>query len=197
MRNRLCTFSTIALATSLALTGCGDSGSHSGGHGDSAEPSASASSAAFNDADAKFATMMIPHHQQAIEMSDMLLAKDGADPKVAQLAKDVKEAQGPEIEQLKKWSDEWNVEADHGSGHAGHGDGMMSGDDMKALEDADGPSASKLYLEQMIEHHEGAVAMAKTEIEEGQHAEAVDMAREIVASQTKEIETMRTLLSEL
>ncbi|WP_234714477.1 DUF305 domain-containing protein, partial [Mycobacterium tuberculosis] len=59
-----------------------------------------------------FVTMMIPHHEQAIEMSDILLAKDGADPRVVELAEQIKAAQGPEIDKMLGWLEDWGVEYD-------------------------------------------------------------------------------------
>lgn len=150
--------------------------------------------AEFNDADVMFAQLMIPHHEQAIEMSDIVLGKDGVEPQVAELATQIKAAQGPEIEQLEQWLDAWGAPRE--SEHAGHGmSGMMSEEDMQALADADGADAGRLFLDQMIAHHEGAIEMAQTEIADGRHEGAVEMAGAIVETQTAEIETMQGLLA--
>ena len=70
----------------------------------SSAPSAPQTSAAeHNQADMTFTDMMIPHHQQAVEMSDMILAKPGIDPRVVDLTQQIKAAQGPEIEQMQGW----------------------------------------------------------------------------------------------
>lgn len=159
---------------------------------------------AHNDADVMFAQGMIPHHQQAIEMSDMLLAKQGIDPGVVSLANQIKAAQGPEIEQMQGWLADWGVAATApGGGMPGHdmgdmgGQGMMSEQDMAALRDAQGVDASRLFLTQMIEHHKGAITMAQTEVDKGQFSTAVEMARSIITSQQKEIDTMQQMLSSL
>ncbi len=145
-----------------------------------------------------FATMMIPHHEQAVEMSDMLLAKAGVDERVRELAQQIKDAQQPEIDLMHSWLDEWGVVAPTtGGGDMGHGDGMMSDDDMGALEDADGAEASRLFLEQMIVHHEGAIEMAQAEVTAGSDPRAVELARAIIDSQTAEIQTMRDLAGQL
>lgn len=162
---------------------------------------------AHNDADVMFAQGMIPHHQQAIEMSDMLLPKEGIDPGVVSLADQIKAAQGPEIEQMQGWLADWGVASTapgggmpsmpgHDMGDMG-GQGMMSEQDMAALRDAQGVDASRLFLTQMIEHHEGAITMAQTEIDKGQFPPAVEMARAIIASQQREIDTMQQMLSSL
>lgn len=188
-------------------------------------PPSAATSASHNDADVSFAQNMIPHHQQAIEMSDMLLDKQDIDPKVSSLATQIKDAQGPEIEQMQAWLKEWGAastaepgsmpghdmsdgdmsEMPHMSGMPsmsgmpgmsgmGGGHGMMSAADMEALEKAQGVEASRLFLTQMIEHHKGAITMAQQEIDKGQFPEAVEMARNIVSSQQKEITAMQEML---
>ncbi|PUB27011.1 uncharacterized protein (DUF305 family) [Promicromonospora sp. AC04] len=183
--------SAIALAGALALAGC------SGSEPAQDTAAVSGDQAEHNDADVMFAQMMIPHHEQAIEMSDVVLAKPDADPAVTDLATQIKAAQAPEIEELGGWLDAWGAErsSEHG-GHAGM-DGMMSDDDMQALGDAAGPEASRLFLEQMIAHHQGAVEMAEEEIESGQDPAAVELAQTIVDTQTAEIETMENLLASM
>ncbi len=144
--------------------------------------------------------MMIPHHEQAIEMSDVILAKDGVDPEVTDLANQIKDAQGPEIEQLTTWLEEWGSPMEESGAWttrrwATSMDGMMSEEDMQALDAAQGAEAGQLFLEQMIVHHEGAVEMAQTQVDEGENADAVAMAQEIVETQQAEISTMEDLLA--
>ncbi len=74
---------------------------------------------------------------------------------------------------------------------------MMSEEDMAALESAEGREASRLFLEQMIEHHQGAIEMAEAEIEGGQNPDAVALAEKIASDQQAEIETMQELLTTL
>ena len=185
----------LALSTALLLSGCatgGDDGSMPGmDHGSSSAP------AGVDEADVMFTSMMIVH-QQAIEMSDIVLATPGVDPDVTALAQRIKTAQGPEIEQLEGWLDEWGVSSDdRDAGAMDHGDGMMSDDDLTALRDADGAAASRLFLEQMIAHHDGAVEMAQTQVDEGSDPEAVELAQKIIDAQTDEIQEMKELLSAL
>lgn len=183
----------VALVTAVTLSACSSGGS--GEATSSAAPSASAE-AQFNDADVMFAQMMIPHHEQAIEMSDMILTKDGISEQVTSLATEIKDAQGPEITQLNEWLDAWGADAEMGG--MDHGmDGMMSDEDMKALEDASGDEASTLFLEQMIMHHEGAIEMAETEITNGENPDAIQMAENIVSTQSDETATMENLLGSL
>lgn len=190
------------VAGALVLAGCADNTSAtdrastmSGGESStaSADPQAD-----FNDADVDFAQGMIPHHRQAIEMAR--LAQDRAeDPRVLDLAERIEAAQEPEIETLSGWLEAWGAEATGGMDH-GSGDGMggkMSEQDMAALMNATGPEFDRLFLEQMIVHHDGAVAMAVTEAGEGRFPDAVAMAEQIRDTQSAEIAEMRQLLTDL
>lgn len=199
---------TSAMALALVLTGC----SAESDNGSSSPESSESSAASANSADETFVTMMIPHHQQAVEMADIVLDKEGVDPRVTELAQQVKEAQGPEIERMLSWLDDWGVEYDPSSGSMDgmegmegmdHGsmdgsmDGMMTPDDMSALENADGAGASRLFLEQMIVHHVGAVDMARAALEDGQHPDVLELAQQVVDDQTSEINAMEELLTQL
>jgi uncharacterized protein (DUF305 family) len=190
------------LTTALVLAGCSQAGSMNGmDHGSGADPSPSEVSVEFNAADEMFVTMMIPHHEQAVEMAEMILAKDGIDDRVVALAERIQAAQGPEIDTMTEWLDAWGVEpvdSDMG-GMEGmdHGDGMMSDEDMAALESAEGVEAARLFLEQMIQHHEGAIDMANAEVNNGINPEAVALANKIVDDQTAEIAEMEELLTQL
>lgn len=154
-----------------------------------------------NAADVMFVGLMIPHHEEAVEMSDLLLAKEGVDDEVVELAEAIKAAQEPEIEQMQAWLDEWESMPAEGMGGMDHsGDGGMGGagmseEDMDALADASGAEANDLFLELMIEHHEGAIEMAQDELDEGQHPDVLELARAIVDSQSAEIELMREMLA--
>jgi uncharacterized protein (DUF305 family) len=115
---------------------------------------------------------------------------------VTDLAERIQAAQQPEIEQLQRWLDDWGVAADDGAG-MDHGDGMMTDDDLAALDAARGPEASRLFLEQMIAHHEGAIEMAQEQIAEGRDTDAIALARAIVEAQGAEIAEMTGILATL
>lgn len=188
-----------AVATVLTLSACADGGMTGMNMGDStsdSSPSGEASTG-FNSADAAFAQMMIPHHEQAVEMSDVILVKDGVDPRVLELAAQIKDAQEPEIAQLSEWLTTRGQSfgsiagTDHGM------DGMMFPEEMDALAAAEGVQASRLFLEQMVVHHEGAIEMAKTELADGENADALVMAEAIVSTQSDEIALMQDILGSL
>lgn len=160
--------------------------------------SSASTSGSHNSADVMFAQMMIPHHGQAIQMSDMLLTKAGVDSRVLALAKEIKAAQTPEITELNGYLTSWGEKTvDPNAAMSGMSSGIMSDSDMKALDAADGKTASKLFLEQMVQHHQGAIFMAKTEIADGVYAPAVSLANSIVSSQSDQIRTMQQLEQQL
>ena len=201
--NRKLAATALALGAVLTLAACGgDDTTSSSSTASSAAPSGSATPASgeHNNADVMFAQGMIPHHAQAIEMSDLLLAKDGVDPAVEELAQDIKSAQAPEMEQMTGWLVGWgeDVPSIESMGDPDMGEmdmgGMMSEEDMTALEDASGEDASGLFLEQMIVHHRSAVGMAEMELETGVNEDAKTLAKQIIESQTFEITTMTELL---
>ncbi|MGN7797721.1 DUF305 domain-containing protein [Leifsonia sp. 22587] len=202
MKTRLIALTSGALLTAAALAGCsaGSSGSNTGmGNMPGMDHSASSTDTAtseHNQADVTFAMAMVPHHQQAIEMSDSLLAKQGVDPRVTDLARKIKAAQQSEIDTMNGWLTTWGQKTDM-SGMNMSGDGMMSQQDMDALKKASGADASKLFLGQMIQHHQGAITMATTETEQGKATDAVALAKKIAAAQTAEIATMKRLLASL
>lgn len=186
----------IGAAAIVALTaGCGD-------HESAMDHTAtqSADSAQYNDQDISFAQGMIPHHQQAVDMSK-LAAEKATDAKVKDLAARIEAAQGPEIEQLTGMLDEWGATAAHpstsdmpGMDHGGmSGEGMMTDEEMAQLDGATGADFDRLWVRLMIKHHEGAVAMAKTELERGKNADAKALAQTIIDAQEAEITEMRAM----
>lgn len=197
MKNRGYLVALLA-ATTFALAGCGD-------NGDTADKPAAAD---HNAADVTFAQDMIPHHQQAIEMAQ--LAEDrAASAEVKSLASAIEAAQDPEIETMTGWLESWgedvpdshmdmDMDEMEGMGDDESDDempGMMSDDDMADLEDAQGAAFDRMFLTMMIEHHEGAIEMAKTEQAEGEYDDAVTLAEKIETAQQAEIEAMNDLLA--
>ncbi|GGQ23696.1 DUF305 domain-containing protein [Streptomyces mutabilis] len=206
-------------AAAMVLAACGgaddgDTGGSAGhgGHNGSASASPSASASApdsqgrHNAADVAFAKGMVPHHRQAVEMADLAPERAGS-PEVEKLAAEIKKAQDPEIRTLSGWLTSWGEEvpADGAAmDHSTHGmdgmegmegmDGMMTDREMRGLENASGEAFDTAFLELMIRHHEGAVAMARAEQADGAHAPAKRMAGEIITSQSAEIERMKRLL---
>lgn len=192
-----------ALAAVVVLSGCGSTGSSP-----SADPHTASSAreapAGHNEADVMFAQMMIPHHQQAVEMSDMLLAKESISPEVSELAVRIREAQAPEMDTMAGWLEEWNEPLELEGGMEGHHmgaidgtGGMLDEKEMADLEAAEEEEAARLFLKYMTAHHIGAVDMAREEIKKGANTKAVALAELIAETQQAEVEEMKDLLEGL
>ncbi|TCK21457.1 DUF305 domain-containing protein [Pseudonocardia endophytica] len=197
MRTTTVAGAAAALAAALVLTACGSSQAP---HAPAPQASAtsSASTGAHNDADVAFAQGMIPHHEQAVQMSRPA-AERGADPQVAGLAARIEQAQAPEIAQMRGFLAAWGAPESaagmSGMDHSGMGGGMMTDQEMGQLDQARGAVFDRLYLQLMIRHHEGAVQMARTELASGTNPEARALAQRIVDSQQAEIAEMQRLLA--
>ncbi len=174
----------VLLATTavLVLAGCGSSDDDS-------------SASDHNDADITFASDMIVHHRQAIDMARLAQGRS-ANPEVTAIAQRIEAAQDPEIEQMSQWLKDWDQPVPAaGPGHEGQGGmpGMMSDQEMSELEAATGTAFDQMFLRMMISHHEGAVEMARTEQRDGENAAAKQLAEKIEADQTAEIAEMKQL----
>jgi uncharacterized protein (DUF305 family) len=167
-------------------------------------PAAIPADAEFNVTDVSFAQGMIPHHAQAIVMADMAL-EQSSDPEVIALATQIKAAQAPEISQLTSWLQSWDQpvpDTSSGMDHSMDGmegmmmSGMMSEADMTRLGEATGTDFDTMWLEMMIQHHEGAISMSRDEVTGGKYAPTVALAESIIVSQQAEIDTMTTMVSQ-
>ena len=182
---------SLALSVLLLLGACG------GGSADSTGTVPAAATATFNDDDVMFAQMMIPHHEQAVEMSDIALDPTvGASDAVRQLATRIKGAQDPEIELMTGLLTGWgkSTEMDMSMDHSSMMDGMLTARELDALSSLRGADFDRAWMEAMVKHHEGALAMAKDVLEGGSDPAVRKLAEEIVAGQQAEIDEMRGLL---
>ena len=189
---------TATLAASLAVASCSQGGDHDDMDGMSGMGGASSSSTASGSTsaaagDVMFAQMMVPHHQQAVEMADLALTK-AESPEVKSLATKIKAAQGPEIETMNGWLQQWGAPTT--AGGMDHGtDGMMTDADMSRLRDASGAQFDRLWLTMMVAHHEGALTMAKDVLATTRDSRVRTLAQDVVDGQTREISTMKAMLS--
>jgi uncharacterized protein (DUF305 family) len=188
------------LALALALSACGGSAAPTGSTAASEAPASAPADAGaeHNDADIRFAQMMIPHHQQALEMAETALQRT-QNAEVRALAEQIQSAQDPEITTLSGFLESWGAApADEGMAGMDHSgmSGMMGQGDMDALAGASGAAFDTMFLEMMIAHHEGAITEAEREVTEGANAQAKELAAQIVSDQTAEIEQMRQLLQQ-
>ncbi|MPY32997.1 DUF305 domain-containing protein [Streptomyces adustus] len=213
LRRTLAVAAAATAAVVLAACGGSDSSSPSDhtGHNMGATSTAGSSDTAaaaqggHNAQDVSFAQGMIPHHRQAVAMAD-LAASRAKSQQVKDLATKIKQAQDPEINTMSGWLKAWDakvpdtdtsgMESMPGMDHSGSSmPGMMSGDEMDKLTGLSGDAFDKAFLEMMISHHEGAIAMAKTEQAKGAYGPAMTMAKSIVTSQSSEITGMNGMLS--
>lgn len=149
--------------------------------------------AEFSGADIMFAQMMIPHHQQAVDMGTLAETR-AENPEVKALAAQIKAEQAPEIEQMKGW-----LQAANSSEHLGHDmgmGGMLTDAQLLALENTTGNAFDKLFVAGMIAHHQGAIQMAKMVVGSAK-AEANGLGEAIIESQTKQIGQLQALLATL
>lgn len=152
----------------------------------------------FSGQDLMFAQMMIPHHEQAVEMSTLAETRS-TNPDVLALAAQIKKAQSPEIRQMQGWLDSAGDSNAMGMGDMDHGTGMggmLTDEQMTALKNASGVTFDKLYLEGMIQHHEGAIHMAHM-VTDSNNAEANKLGDAIVTTQTEEINQMNRILASM
>ncbi|MEY4367008.1 MAG: hypothetical protein RLZ28_423 [Actinomycetota bacterium] len=194
-----------AIAFSLgALTGCSASSgaasetgmTHDMGLHDMAKPeipvtvTPETNNAAFSSADIMFAQMMIPHHQQAVEMGTLAETR-AFSPVVGALAAQIKNEQAPEISQMKAWLK--TAGASMNMGHDMGMNGMLDSTSLKALRASKGKVFDDLFLKGMIGHHLGAVDMAKTVLD-SKNPMVQKLAQQIIGSQTQQINFMKTVL---
>lgn len=168
-----------ALLAVTILSGCGQS--------------STAETVDFNDADVMFAQMMIPHHEQAVEMSEIALdPASGASAAIQDLAIRIRDAQDPEIELMKGFLATWGapVTPEDGVDHSSMMEGMLTVEELDELAGLQGSEFDKRWARAMIAHHKGAVAMAEDVLADGKNAETRRLAEEIIANQQAEIDEL-------
>ncbi|MEV6504975.1 DUF305 domain-containing protein [Streptomyces sp. NPDC051642] len=190
-----------ASVAALTLAACG-----SDGDGKASGGTASATATAtggHNAADVSFSKEMIQHHRQAVEMAG-LAAGHASSAQVKSLATKIEGAQAPEIKTMSGWLTSWGEQVpqdmtgmdsgmDHGMSSSAT-PGMMSDADMGKLAKASGADFDTMFLTMMVEHHEGAVDMAKTEKADGSYAPATELAADVITAQSAEIKQMNKML---
>ncbi|MBF6131647.1 DUF305 domain-containing protein [Nocardia otitidiscaviarum] len=187
-------------SAALVAAGCGgnDAATVQAVDGGATTSATAATRSDFNAADVEFLQMMYPHHAQAVEMAKLVPGRTQNQELIA-LAQAVEQAQAPEMRQISTLLVSFGKSApSEDGGHAGHGgmQGMMSPEQMTALELASGAAFDEKWMTMMIEHHQGAIAMAETELAQGVNGEAKQLAQAIIAAQRTEIDQMRGMLGQ-
>jgi len=175
----------------MALAGCSKDGSKAMDH----EGHSSMASGDLSSDDIMFLQMMIPHHQQAIDMSDLALTKS-ADSELLALAKDIGDGQGAEIVKMKAWLAGAKAGMDPGHSMGDSMGGMLSDSEFVALKTATGKSFDLLWLKGMTGHHDGAIDMAAM-IEDASNADIKAFGTAIVTAQSAQNKQMSAMIKRM
>ncbi|MFD8495790.1 DUF305 domain-containing protein [Amycolatopsis sp. NPDC059657] len=186
------------LTLGAVLAGCSGTTSSPDMSSMSSTANAPAAQSAHNQADATFAQQMIPHHQQAVDMAKLVSSRT-TNAMVTDLAGRIQKAQDPEIQQMTGWLSTWGAatgmnmpgmtsgQSMPGMGSSNSMPGMMSDADMTKLQGMKGAEFDRMWLQMMVQHHQGAIDMAKTELTQGSNADAKSLAQKIIDGQQAEI----------
>jgi uncharacterized protein (DUF305 family) len=196
---RLALTGTALVGAALLAAGCGSGGHDMGnmgnmGGGASTTAGSSNAQGSFNDADVMFAQMMIPHHQQAVDMATLAETR-AADPELKKLAAQIKGAQDPEIKMMTGWLQSWGKPTSMPGGHSMPG--MMADGEMTTLKAAHGKDFDRMFATMMVAHHNGAIKMAQDEQANGKSADAKALAKNIADSQQAEVATLQKIVGRL
>ena len=184
----------LGLVMALTFAGCG--GSSVSDVADKAVDAAK-DAVGFNDSDLNFTQMMIPHHEQAIEMADIALDPlVGASDSVKAIATRIKNAQDSEVTKMKAFLTSWKerLTGDSSDHHSDQMSGMLSAEDLKKLSSLRGAEFDRAWMTDMIEHHEGAIEMAKDVLKDGKDSAVKALANLVATVQDSEILEMKKLL---
>mgnify|MGYP000609436061 FL=1 len=182
----------LVLVAVLSVTGCAGMPMSMMNHGDTQVESASGvNTSDFSGVDIMFAQMMIPHHQQAIDMSSLAVSR-ALSPEVEALAFKISAEQGPEIEQMRSWLKAANAATE--MGHQMSMDGMLSDAELERLTNASGEEFDQLFILGMIAHHEGAIEMAQMVVD-SKNPEARELGTTVIKIQSLEIAELKALLT--
>ena len=179
------TIAVLALGIVFLLAGNSGAPMDHSGHGSTSKEK---SSSQYSADEIMFAQMMIPHHEQAVTMSELALSNTTTADIVA-LATAIRDAQAPEIIQMQSWIDGKSESHMHDMEMGG----MLSDAELAELAALKGAAFDQMFLTAMIAHHEGALDMVEM-INDSSNSEVKTLAANIVTSQSAEIEAMKALL---
>ncbi|WP_433532965.1 DUF305 domain-containing protein [Micromonospora sp. CA-263727] len=147
-----------------------------------------------NNADIRFVTMMIPHHEQALVMAE-LVAERGKSPQLKLIADRILAAQEPEIKVLDAWLTERGLNRNSGGNHEHTMGGMQSAEALNRLTDARGAEFDRMFVKMMTEHHQGAIDMAGEAQALGVDPIINEFSSSVIVEQNVEINRMRDVLA--
>jgi uncharacterized protein (DUF305 family) len=182
----------VATIVGMAIRNSDDDGLMGMNHGSAM--GMGSSSTTYSGADVMFLQMMIPHHQQAIDISNLAL-KSSKDSELISLAKEIIDAQTAEIDQMKGWLKSAGVGTDPGHSMSGMG-GMLDDGELSALTAATGSTFDRLWLKGMIGHHDGAIHMT-TMIRDASNPDIKRFGQMVVKDQSAQITQMEAMLKRI
>ena len=141
------------------------------------------------ESEREFIEGMIPHHQEAVDTAKEVIERGGTTPEIKKLVTDIVAAQEAEIAEMKEWYQDW-----YGEAYTDNGEYMPM---MRELENLRGVDIDRVFLEDMIGHHMGAIMVARSVQPYGEHDEIAELTQNIVSSQSAEIAQMRQMLQGL
>lgn len=177
----------LVLTTILATSSCSETESN----GSMNPTSSDQADMKLGAQDVMFLQMMIPHHEQAILMSDIAQEQADSDA-IKKLAKAISVTQQVEIEQMREWLNE-SGSPQHSDGHPMGTDGMLSEEEILELRGANGKAFDSLFVEGMTKHHKGAIEMAQVEVDSGENEKVQAFAVAIIALQGAELVTLKAI----
>ena len=180
----------VALIMALSISGCASASNKGMDH----EGHSSEASGDLSSDDVMFLQMMIPHHQQAIDISNLAM-KASQDAELIELAKIIARDQAAEIKQMKAWLTDAGASEAMGHSMDGMG-GMLNDDELAALSAATGKEFDVLWLKGMTEHHDGAIHMTQM-IEDAQNADIKAFGTKVIKDQSEQIDQMKKMLARL
>ena len=184
----------VGLIVGISINKSSDDGLFGMHHSDDMGMQSSDSSNTFTGADVMFLQMMIPHHQQAIDISNIAL-KTSKDSELLALAQTIITAQSAEITQMNAWLKQAGAETDMGHSMDGMG-GMLDDSELSALSASTGKTFDLLWLNGMIGHHDGAIHMT-TMIRDASNPEIKAFGEKVIADQSAQIDQMKAMLNRI
>ena len=190
--------STVTVLTVLTVTGCSSQDSTAT---NPTQIAGQVSEETFSASDLMFLQMMIPHHDQAVIMAGLASSR-ALNPQIMGIANQISASQNSEIQVMKSWLNSMGVMQmpglDSMGAHAGHMDGVLTDSQMEALRQASGDKFDQLFAEFMIEHHLGAISMARDVLEQGEGTSQGDpavkaLAQEMISTQEEEIVLLKSM----
>ncbi|MFE5732415.1 DUF305 domain-containing protein [Streptomyces sp. NPDC056528] len=145
-----------------------------------------------NGADFRYVQMMLVHHRQALTMTELVPGR-AESVGVRKVAERISAAQKPEIGAMEGWLENNGGPREQGV-HDHHSmPGMATESQLAELRKARGEAFDALFLKLMITHHQGAVTMAAELLGAGNNGLVEEMANDVIAQQSSEINRMRSL----